>query len=285
MSGIIESVLWSGHGLRHRLRRWSHKGRLERLDARDEAVAAALEREGGCTTDLGHLGIARSDEMMSAADRLMREMGALPKQAGKKSYLTAAGPELIARYPEIIRWGLDERLLAIAERYHGMPVVYRGVLARLDFPDGQVEETRIWHLDQEDDRIMKIIVYVNDVTDEGGPFEFIPASTDPPLSLAKGPKLRVDDEAALQAAVDPARWKAVTGPRGTVAFADTCAVLHRGRLPTAGARQTLFYCYNSKWPFRPTYCEPMFPLERFAAAAGPLTQRQRDALAFDYIQG
>ena len=118
---------------------------------------------------------------------------------------------------------------------------------------------------------------------ESGPFEFIPASSKPPLSRAKGPKLRVDDEAALRQAVDPSCWRAVTGPRGTVAFTDTCRVLHRGRMPTAGARLTLFYCYNSKWPFRPTYCEPMFPLQQFVADWGPLSSRQRDALSFDYV--
>lgn len=279
MAGIVETVSWSGHGLRHKLRRWSHRARLVPVDTRDGRVIDALERDGGFTTTLDELGIAGSAELLSASDRLMAELEQLPKRKGGKSYVTAAPPDMIIRYPQILRWGLDERLLAIAARYHGMPVAYRGVLARLDFPDGQVEETRIWHLDQEDDRIMKIVVYLADVGEDGGPFEYIPASAEPPLSLARGPKLRVDDDAALEAAVPPARWKAVTGPRGTVAFTDTCSVLHRGRLPTAGTRKTLFFAYNSKWPFRPTYCEPMFPLARFIAEAGPLSKRQRDALA------
>ena len=283
MAGIVESISWSGHELRHRLRRWQHRSRLQALDPRDVRALASLGELGGFTTNLADLGIPGSEGLLTAADRLMDEMASLPKQGGTKNYLTSASPEVIIKHPEVLRWGLDERLLSIAEQYHGMPVVYRGVLARLDFPDGQVEETRIWHLDQEDDKILKVIVYVSDVGEDGGPFEFIPADQNPPLSLAKGPKLRVDDDAALEAAVPSSRWKAVTGPRGTVAFADTCSVLHRGRLPTAGIRKTLFYCYNSKWPFRPTYCEPMFPVDRFIAGAGPLTARQRAALSFSYI--
>ncbi len=283
MSGLVETLNWSGHGLRHRLRRWQHKSRLAPLDARDATVVERLDADGGHVTSLADLAIPGSDGLLPAADRLMAEMATLPKNSGTKNYVTAAPADVIIKYPEIIRWGLDERLLSIAEQYHGMPVVYRGVLARLDFPDGQVEETRIWHLDQEDDRIMKIIVYVGDVGEDGGPFEFIPASAEPPLSLATGPKLRVHDDAALEAAVPASRWKAVTGPRGTVAFADTCSVLHRGRLPTAGIRKTLFYAYNSKWPFRPTYCEPMFPLGQFIEKSHGLSARQREALSFSYI--
>jgi hypothetical protein len=221
--------------------------------------------------------------LLKEGDRLMKEMESFPKRAGSKSYITSAPPTSIIRYPEIIRWGLDERLLAIAQAYIGMPVSYRGVLARLDFPDGQVLETRIWHLDQEDGRILKVVVYLNDISDDGGPFEFIPASTNPPLHLAKGPKLRIEDTRTLEKVVPPDRWKAVTGPRGTVAFTDTCAVLHRGRLPTTGTRQTLFFCYNSHWPYRPTYCEPMFPVEQFLASTGPLTQMQRSALDYPYM--
>jgi len=283
MASLIGQVRWTAHTAQHRLRRWQSRSRLEPLNAADRAIVDELTREGGASSTLDALAVPGSERLLAEGDRLMQAMADLPNQGGTKSYVASAPPDVIIDYPEIIRWGLDERLLAIAENYHGMPVSYRGVLARLDFPDGQVQETRIWHLDQEDERIMKIIVYLGDVDDDGGPFEFIPASTSPPLHLAIGDKLRVSDDAALEAAVPPTKWRAVTGKRGTVAFADTCTVLHRGRLPTNGVRKTLFFAYNSQKPFRPTYCTPMFPVERFLSMAGALAPRQRAALRFDYV--
>ncbi len=283
MTSMIGKVTWMAHSARHRVRRWQSRGGLPVLEAEDMRIVADLKAQGGCATSLDRLDVPDSGSLLVEGDRLMERMRALPTHAGKKSYVTSAPPEVIIDFPEIIRWGLDERLLAIAENYMGMPVAYRGVLARLDFPDGQVEETRIWHLDQEDERIMKIIVYLGDVDEEGGPFEYIPASTSPPLHLAIGDKLRVADDAALEAAVPADKWQAVVGPRGTVAFADTCYVLHRGRLPTRGVRKTLFYAYNTQWPYRPTYCAPMFPVDRFLAASPGLTARQKAAIDFRYM--
>ena len=283
MAGLIAKMIQSAHLAQHKVRRWQSRGRLAPLSADDRMIVDQLSRDGGCSTTLTALGIPDSDRLLEEGDRLMKAMETLPKHAGTKSYVTSAPQDMIIDYPEIIRWGLDERLLSIAEAYHGMPVAYRGVLARLDFPDGQVQETRIWHLDQEDDRIMKIIVYLDEVDENGGPYEFIPASAKPPLHLATGSKLRVADDAALEAAVPPSKWRAIKGPRGTVAFSDTCTVLHRGRLPTNRVRKTLFYCYNSQWPFRPSYCTPMFPVERFIEAGGNLSERQRAAIRFQYM--
>jgi hypothetical protein len=179
---------------------------------------------------------------------------------------------------------LNERFLAIAENYIGTPVAYRGVLARLDMPDGTVRETRIWHLDQEDSRILKIVVYISDVDDDGGPFEYIPASFDQPFHLVHGGKKRVDDEEAFDDAVPQDRRRAVVGPRGTVGFVDTCRILHRGRLPLTGTRKSLFFAYNSLWPMRPSYCGPMFLVDDFKSQGAALTARQAAALDFGYYR-
>jgi hypothetical protein len=165
-----------------------------------------------------------------------------------------------------------------------MPVTYRGVRARLDMPDGTVRETRLWHLDQEDSRILKIVVYLSDVDDDGGPFEYIPVSREQPHRLARGSKKRVRDHEAFEDAVPPEFRRAVVGPRGTVGFVDTCRMFHRGRMPVNGTRKTLFYAYNSRWPMRPSHCGPMFMVGKFKDIAGNLTPRQNAALDFGYYQ-
>jgi len=285
ISRLRETALEVTHGAAFRLRRWVHRANLPTVTADDREILDALELDGACASTLEALGVPESAALLRDADRLMTEMTKQSSRpGGGKDYVVTASPALIADYPAILRWGLDERLLAIAESYIGMPVTYRGVLARLDFPDGSVKETRLWHLDQEDTRILKIVVYVNDVSDSGGPFEYIPASLKQPRNLAEGPKLRINDADELAESVPPKHWRAVTGRRGTTAFVDTCRIFHRGRLPTAGARQSLFFAYNSRWPMRPTHCNPLFEVERFVADNGPLAAHQKAALDFSYVR-
>ena len=279
-----EMILEAGHDAAAYVRRLAHRPHLPRLEPRDREIADALETDGFYVTDLDALSVAGSGELLRASDRLLGEMAQLTPAVRNKDYMVSAPPDLITKFPEIVLWGLDERLLALAETYIGLPVTYRGVLARLDRPDGTIRETRIWHLDQEDARILKIVVYLDDVDQEGGPFECIPATFRQPRDLARGPKLRINDDAAFAKAVTPECRRTVTGPRGTVAFVDTCRMFHRGRAPTSGTRKSLFYAYNSHHPMRPSHCGPMFLVDPFKAAAGRLSPRQVDALDFGYYR-
>jgi len=280
----VRDAVWeAGHDAVSFFRRLATRGQLAAVEPRDRAVADALEGQGAYATNLAALGASGSGELVAEADRLFEEMARQPIKPGSKDYMIGAGPDVISKYPDILRWGLNERFLAIAENYIGLPVTYRGVLARLDMPDGTVRETRIWHLDQEDSRILKIVVYISDVDDDGGPFEYLPADVPQPRQLARGSKKRVDEE-AFDRVVPPQCRGAVTGPRGTVGFVDTCRIFHRGRLPTNGTRKSLFFAYNSRWPTRPSHCGPMFLVGKFKAAADTLSPRQVAALDFGYYR-
>jgi hypothetical protein len=284
LSRVRDVVLEAGHGATSYFRRLANRAQLAPVDVRDLPIAEGLEREGAYSTDLDALDASGSAELVKASDRLFAEMSREKSKEGNKDYMIGSSPGMITNYPEILAWGLNERFLAIAENYIGMPVTYRGVLARLDMPDGTVRETRLWHLDQEDARILKIVVYISDVDDAGGPFEYVPASFRQPHHLTRGAKKRVDDEVSFDIAVPPESRGAVVGPRGTVGFVDTCRILHRGRMPENGTRKSLFFAYNSRWPMRPSHCGPMFIVDKFKTAVGALTPRQLTALDFGYYQ-
>ena len=150
ISSVRDVILEAGHGATSYFRRLTSRARLAPVETSDQAIVEALETKGAYSTDLDALGASGSSELLQQADRLFDEIAQLRPKQGNKDYMVAAHPALITDYPEILRWGLNERFLAIAESYIGMPITYRGVLARLDMPDGTIRETRLWHLDQED---------------------------------------------------------------------------------------------------------------------------------------
>jgi hypothetical protein len=58
------------------------------------------------------------------------------------------------------------------------------------------------------------------------------------------------------------------GSRCTSSSLNTCSVYHRGGIVLTEDRKTLFFCYNSKTPRSPQYCEPLFDRARLAEIAG-----------------
>ena len=54
-----------------------------------------------------------------------------------------------------------------------LPAKYVGMHLRRQVANGVMEDVRQWHIDVEDYRRIKIIVYLNDVDEEGGPFEYL----------------------------------------------------------------------------------------------------------------
>jgi hypothetical protein len=274
-------VVGAKHALRQKIedvaywrRRRSHRFWRAALAGHDLTIVEALRRSGGHVTSLDALGIPGTAEMMAAADEVFRSIADRP--AGKGGFIASAPQAEIDHHPALIRWGLSERLLDIVDCYISMPVDYRGLTARRDIKGGDALETRLWHRDFEDLKIVKAIVYVNDVDQGGGAYEFIPRPQLPIWRVAPlGGRI---DETAMRRVVPQSAWRTCGGPRGTVVFSDTCSVYHRGTIAHSEDRKALFFCYNSRTPRSPEHCEPLFDRRRFAAAAADLTARQCAAI-------
>lgn len=266
----------------HSIRRfvWGHRHRrgLAPLTPADREVVAALEQDGAYRTSL----VAMAAGSIPGADRLCG--WAAPIAAGlvteapprrAKSYVIHGSDAAILAHPEVLLWGLGERLLSIVEHYIGLPIAYRGITVRRDLADGQYTETRLRHKDNEDTRIVKIIVYLNGVTEVDGPFCYIPKTVFVPRRLPG----RLSDP-DMDRLVPRQQQVQCTGPAGTVVFADTCNVWHRGKVPESNDRLTIFYSYNSQMPRQPKHCQPLLPPESLAGAR--LTEKQRAAVRFAY---
>jgi hypothetical protein len=260
-------------------RRLRHRHQLPKLSGADRRLVSALAREGAVMTSLAALGVPGTAATMTAADDLMATLGDRPPAKGGFGVQATQGE--IDAYPDLIRWGLDERLLAIVGNYIGLPVVYRGLTVRRDLAGGEQLETRLFHRDNEDNRIVKIIVYLNDVDETGGPYEFIPRSFAPASWRIRTSGARASDEVVARI-VPPSRWVPCNGARGAVIFSDTCRVFHRGRIAQTTDRRALFFCYNSAMPLSPQWCNPLFDRTRFLAAYPHLSPAQRAAISTTY---
>ena len=141
-------------------------------------------------------------------------------------------------------WGLQPAVLDLVESYLGVPAVYRCVTFRRDIPNGQQCGTRFWHRDGEDYRVIKLIVYLNDVTLAGGPFEYIPRSESPSYRQFKGIHGGIRNS-HMEAVVNRGQWRPCLGKKGTVVICDTASVFHHGAIPMA-ERNALIYTYFSR---------------------------------------
>ena len=149
-----------------------YQSQLPVLDSIDSKIVDELQKTGICVTSLESLGIPNTSEFLEVAKRLSQELtetSLLPVNQGKYEILATSAQ--LMKYKELFQWGLNDRLLKIVERYLGLPVAYDGLLSVLSIANGQEIGQRAWHRDREDRRMLKVCVYLNDVTDEGGPFE------------------------------------------------------------------------------------------------------------------
>ncbi len=249
-----QSVLWP----RYQRRLEQHKTKLPSLDASDLEIVKELEQEGLSITSLDKLNVPDSLHLIEAAQCVAFELAQqskLPGYIGKHTLMAAAN-QLLA-HPEILYWGLSERILKIVECYLGLPVGYGGLSFYHSVADGRDAGPRIWHRDKEDWRMIKVGVYLNDVDESGGPFQCI--KPDPNTWLVKTlPKYKGLTHSELEELLNMnfSDWlTSCIGNTGTVFFADTSRCYHRGKPPENKDRAAIFFHYFSDRPKNPFYCD------------------------------
>jgi hypothetical protein len=240
-----------------------HKSSLPLLEDTERTIVDQLEQEGICITSLAELAIPDTHQLLEAAAPISKELANLsraPSHIGKHT-LMATATQLL-QHPEIIAWGLSPRLLKIVESYLGLPVGYGGLSFYHSVADGRDAGPRIWHRDKEDWRMIKIAVYLNDVDEDGGPYQCINNATNEWL-VAKLPKYTGLTHTELQQLLNNRsgndksdNWLiSCIGKAGTVIFTDTSRCYHRGKPPITTDRSAIFFHYFSYRPKNPFYCD------------------------------
>lgn len=257
---------------RHERRARRHRDSLPPLSAPDEELLDTLYHEGAATRAVRIEGAARH-EITAAMQRLQATDPAEPV-----CHLPLDQSNGIAA---LYRWGLREDNLDIAERVIGGPVRYVGLEMKVERvrAAGIGHQARRWHVDAEDRRMLKIIVYLDEVDSGNGPFEYLPA----PVSAAARRTLRcrpgitfLPDDTVVRVAPADA-WTQLAGPAGTAVYADTGRVLHRLKAPTDRDRHSVTFVYTSDRPFA-VFARFMPPRALVDDVAATSTPRQRRAL-------
>ncbi|NMG18596.1 phytanoyl-CoA dioxygenase [Brasilonema bromeliae] len=236
----------------------NHARKLPALEESDRVIVDTLKRDGVYVTTLEKLGLGSTSALLKASYNQLSRM-----TDASNSHLTKRLPQIytVTDLPEFSQWGREQKLLNIIENYIGLPVAFQGVHLRKDFPNEDQFGTLLWHKDSEDRRMLKMIIYLSDVEQKHGPFEYVPVSLTSLYSLNyyriyyklwQSGYLGITDE-QLKEVIPEDKWKSCPGPAGTVIFTDPKVALHHGTLRTE-ERPALFFTYTANPPKRPELC-------------------------------
>jgi hypothetical protein len=258
LNQIKDKILTLNSELSYRVSVGKHQKNLPVLASEDKLIVDTLKKTGVYVTSLQELGLLSTAKMLATANSCVDTM-VNPRDihAGYKL------PQIytVTDLPEFFNWGIETRLQNIIENYIGLPIAFHGVHVRKDFPNEKQLETLLWHKDSEDRRMIKVIIYLNDVIEEHGPFECIPL---PANALEKVKNYQVDyelwrtnflgiNDEQMMKIIPKSAWKSCPGKAGTVIFADVRNILHHGTIRTE-ERSTLFFTYTANAPKRPELC-------------------------------
>jgi hypothetical protein len=149
-------------------------------------------------------------------------------------------------------------------------------------PDGREVGARQWHRDREDRRVLKIGVYITEVTEKDGPLQMVREGVNHLINRRQFHYKPVSDRAMQRCLQDAPSAGAVvtfTGPPGTVIFIDTAGQFHRGAPGTGRARSVIYFSYFSRVPRHPFFCERSpFSRSEITSLASGLTTFQKDCV-------
>ncbi|MTJ48156.1 phytanoyl-CoA dioxygenase family protein [Dolichospermum sp. UHCC 0259] len=258
INNVTEKISVLKDELDYKVKLWQHQINLPALDPGDKLIVDTLKTSGVYITSLEDLGFSSTATMLATANSCTdRMVNPRDIHAGYKL------PQIytVTDLSEFFNWGMESRLQNIIEHYIGLPIAFHGVHVRKDFPNEKQSETLLWHKDSEDRRMIKVIIYLDDVTEEHGPFEYIPLPTNV-LEQVKNYQvdyelwrvnfLGINDDKMMKV-IPKSAWKSCPGKAGTVIFADVRNILHHGTVRIQ-ERSTIFFTYTAKSPKRPELC-------------------------------
>jgi hypothetical protein len=212
------------------------------------AVADQIRRDGVAPLDLAAFDTLLPGQTTESLKGLVEAIGGGWRWGADDSILEADA--VFRLRPEIYLAGMEAALLDLAETYIGQSCYYLACTLKCERPDARVFGTRHWHLDVEDERMLRVLVYLNDVDADGGPFEYLAPQATERFCTEAGYSRGYANEAFVRTSLSEADRKRSLGRAGSAVIFDGTRVLHRASLPTGRARYSLTFTYTSRRPKR-----------------------------------
>ena len=251
---------------------------LPKIDLEDLKKVESLHEEGVFITSLEKLAIPSTSLVNASAKKLLPELLAVSNyESDDGNYVISLPLFKLMKYPEIFLWGLEERLLNIIENYIGLPVLYHGAHFRREVANGKLIGVRQWHIDIEDHRMVRIIIYLNNVTLNGGPFEYISKSLSTSLRKTLQYTSGFISDEIIKTVVSTSNWKPCFGCAGTVIFSDTGNIFHRAKPPAKVDRYSITYSYTSRRPIT-IFNKAVLTRDELLELSSKLSLRQRQCI-------
>ena len=255
----------------------NYKHVLEPAITENAKIIKKIRENGIYVSSLNRLNIANADKMWGCCQQSLPELIATLPKSNRQFYVCNSRQD-IDRHLDAFLWGLEDRLLNLVENYLELPVAYHGIYLRKDLANGVARKSRLWHIDKEDRRMFKIIIYLNDVDRNNGAFQYLTRwDSDRAERLLNYNHEYIRDRRMSQI-VPESRWISCDGEAGTVIFVDTANIFHRGQIPLKSHRLTLFFDYTSRYPLRSYYCKPSFPVAELLKIATKLPDVQKQTV-------
>src|SRR5262249_8192098 len=136
---------------------------------------------------------------------------------------------------------------------------------------------RAWHLDTEDERVFRVLVYLSPVGSGEGPFEFLPRLVSQNVEMSARYRAgQIGDNRMMKLAARATRRVAFGETGDAVLFAGA-QISHRNRPPQTGERYSITFAYCSRKPLQIDPRRKLSPGARERLAI-TLSERQRDCL-------
>jgi hypothetical protein len=236
------------------------------LDPVQQDILERVRNYGFAVVPFGELfpDPARWQEIEAAADAFIAESeaGLAAEAEGREGGLrrTAAKDFVVRRNAWGVTIPLDDPWLALGldPRMLDLANTYLGLWSKLEYVDlwytpaadaADRKASQRWHRDFNDRLLLKAFLYLSDVDEQAGPFEYVPESFPGgrlgdlwPWSPGGSDAYPPDD--AFQAKLDGEPIQTFTGTRGTMIFCNT-AGFHRGGFSTTRPRVLATATYSS----------------------------------------
>jgi hypothetical protein len=230
------------------------------LDDRQGEIVAELRTNGLCVVPFTKLFSGGLwDELATDAGTFTREMerrspnGSEPERLGseKKPFGRRYARSGLTLDSPWLRLAASSRMLDIVNSYLGM----WSKLSHADqwySPPLGTEADRVgsmrWHRDYNDQHLVKVFIYLGDVDEGSGPFEYVPGSAGRGPYAGEWPWQPLSElyptQVEFERRIPPSAARTLTGPAGSMIFCNTSG-FHRGGYVTEQLRELWVFHYVS----------------------------------------